>query len=161
MALGLLCPTGMRVDELMSRDVKTIGADESCYAAAMRMAQIHIHHLPVLDSAGCLVGIVTDRDLRQRLFAPHVFSAIGAIPIERLFKDILVREVMSAPVVTVRSAAVVEAAARLMRDGKLGALPVLEAGRVVGIITETDILRQIVKDDAFCRDVGTVMMSSP
>ncbi len=157
----LALPVGMRVDELMSRDVKTVGAEESCYAAAMRMVQTRIRHLPVLDSAQRLVGIVTDRDLRQRLFAPDVFSAIGAVPIERLFKGIFVRDVMSTPVVTVRRGATVAAAARLMGDAKLGALPVLEAGRVVGIITETDILRWIIKDDPSCRDIESIVVSHP
>jgi CBS-domain-containing membrane protein len=111
----------------------------------MRMTQTHIRHLPVLDSAGRLVGIVTDRDLRQRLFRPHVFSA--AVSIERLLKGIVVRDVMSTPVVTVRRGAAVEVATRLMADGRRRALPVLEAGRVVG---------QVIKADPSRRDIESL-----
>jgi len=151
----------MRVDELMSRDVKTIGVGESCHAAVARMAHARIRHLPVVDSVDRLVGIVTDRDLRHRLFTPDVFRGIGTVPVESLLKDVSIREVMATSVVTVSPRDDLETAARLMLEHKLGSLPVVEAGRVVGIITETDLLRQVVKDDACCHEVETIVVSYP
>jgi len=60
----------MRVSELMSRDVVTIGDTETCHEAVEQMCRRKVRHLPVLDREGALVGIVTDRDVRHRLFAP-------------------------------------------------------------------------------------------
>jgi acetoin utilization protein AcuB len=151
----------MQIDKLMSRDVRTIGAGESCHEAVAHMAQRRIRHLPVVDSADRLVGIVTDRDLRHRLFTPDVFRQVGAVPVEKMLKGITVREVMSTPVSTVSRGDDVEIAARLMLERKLGSLPVVEAGRVVGIVTETDLLRHIVKGDACCADVETIVVSYP
>lgn len=161
MASGLLILAGMQIKELMSRDVKTIGVRESCHEAVARMSRARMRHLPVVDASGQLVGIVTDRDLRHRLFTPAVFREIGAVPVESLLKNTAVREVMSTPVVTVSPGDDLEKAARLMLVDKVGALPVVEAGRVVGIITETDLLRQVVKADACCHEVETIVVSYP
>ena len=67
----------MRVSELMSRDVVTIGDTDTCHEAVEQMCRRKVRHLPVLDRAGTLVGIVTDRDVRHRLFAPDVYRQIG------------------------------------------------------------------------------------
>ena len=56
----------MRVSELMSRDVVTLGDTETCHEAIDRMCRRKVRHLPVLDREGALVGIVTDRDVRHR-----------------------------------------------------------------------------------------------
>jgi hypothetical protein len=67
----------MRVSELMSRDVVTIGDTETCYEAVEQICHRKVRHLPVLDREGALVGIVTDRDVRHRLFAPDVYRQKG------------------------------------------------------------------------------------
>lgn len=151
----------MRVSELMSRNVRTIEASESCHEAVTRMVRERIRHLPVVEAGHRLVGIVTDRDLRHCLFAPAVLRSVGAVPVDSTLKDRRVREVMSSPVVTVAPGDEIEAAARLMIRDKVGSLPVVEDGRVVGIITETDLLRHIVKADACCQDVETIIVSYP
>lgn len=151
----------MRVSELMSRDVKTIGASESCQDAVTVMSRGGLRHLPVVDRDARLAGIVTDRDLRHRLFTPWVFRAIGTVSVESLLKDTAVREVMSSPVVTARPDDELATAAGLMVERKVGSLPVVDDGRVVGIITETDLLRQIVKADAGAREVETIIVSYP
>lgn len=145
-----------RVKHLMSRQVVTIGADGSCHDAIVLMARDRIRHLPVVDEDGRLCGIVTDRDLRHRLFEPQVFRAIGTVPVERLLADTPVREVMSAPVVGIDAEADVAAAAEVMRARGVGGLPVLQHGRIVGIVTETDLLRRIVGDDSACIVDGIV-----
>jgi acetoin utilization protein AcuB len=151
----------MRVEELMSRDVRTIDASESCHEAVTRMSRARLRHLPVVEMGDRLVGIVTDRDLRHRLFTPGVFRAIGTVPVESLLKDVAVREVMSAPVVTVRPDEDLERVAQLMIEEKVGSLPVVQGERVVGIITETDLLRQIVKADACGQEVETIIVAYP
>ena len=74
----------MRVSELMSRDVVTIGDTETCHEAIEQMCRRKVRHLPVLDREGALVGIVTDRDVRHRLFAPDVYRQIGEVPVSTL-----------------------------------------------------------------------------
>ena len=150
-----------RVNQLMSSGVVTLQTDASCHDAVTLMVRNKIRHLPVVDRDRRLCGIVTDRDLRHRLFQPDVFHAIGRVPVERLLSDVSVREVMSSPVVSIGGDAGVDEAARLMRDKKLGSLPVVEHDRIVGIVTETDLLRNIVGADACCSDVETVVVSYP
>jgi acetoin utilization protein AcuB len=151
----------MRVSEIMSREVTTIGVPDSCHEAAARMYHAKIRHLPVVDAGGRLVGIVTDRDLRHRLFAPGVFSRIGTMPVEALLKAVPVSEIMSAPVVAVSPTDDLERAARRMLEDKVGSLPVVEDGRVLGIITETDLLRRIVQADACCHEGDCIIVSYP
>ncbi len=139
----------MRVSELMSRNVVTIDTAASCHDAVALMARARVRHLPAVD-AGALVGVVTDRDLRHHLFLPGVFEAIGTVPIENLLKTVPVKDIVSTPVISVRAGDSLEAAARLMLEDKVGSLPVVDDGRVVGVLTETDMLRQIVRADACC-----------
>jgi acetoin utilization protein AcuB len=138
----------MRVDELMSRDVVTISDTKTCLEAVEQMCRRKVRHLPVLDGEGALVGIVTDRDVRHRLFAPDVYRQIGKIPLRELLQQAPVRAVMSAPVLRIGAASdVAEAAARMRRD-RVGCLPVVEGPYVVGMLTEIDILRQIAGAEA-------------
>ena len=71
------------------------------------------------------------------------------------------RDVMSAPVISVGPAAELEEAARVMAEEKLGSLAVVDHGRIVGIVTETDLLRHIVGADACCADVEAIVVSYP
>jgi CBS domain-containing protein len=149
------------VNQIMSSNVATVGAETSCHDAVALMARKQIRHLPVVDPTGQLCGMVTDRDLRHHLFEPDVLRAIGTVPVERLLSDVRVREVMSAPAISIGSEAQLEEAARVMLDQSLGSLPVVERGRLVGILTETDLLRHIVGANACCDDVGTIVVSYP
>lgn len=133
----------MTVRELMSRPVQTIAAEASCHEAITRMCRSRVRHLPVVGTGGEVRGVVTDRDLRHYLFAPRVFQRIGRVPVEGLLRETSVGEVMSTPAASIDAAADVGEAAALMRARKVGSLPVLEAGRVVGILTEIDLLRHI------------------
>jgi acetoin utilization protein AcuB len=94
------------------------------------------------------VGVVTDRDLRHYLFTPEVFRELGSLSVETLLKAVPVSEIMSAPVVTVDATNDLEVAAGIMLEDGIGSLPVVERGRVVGILAETDLLRHIVRADA-------------
>jgi acetoin utilization protein AcuB len=149
------------VDQLMTRAVVTIEPDASGHEAVSSMVRNKIRHLAVVDRSGRLCGVVTDRDLRHRLFTPEVFRAVGSVPVERLLSNVRVRDVMSAPVVSVGTGAALEEAARLMANNKLGALLVVDHGQIAGIITETDVLRAIVGADACCSDVETIVVSYP
>jgi acetoin utilization protein AcuB len=126
-----------RVAERMARPASTIRRDATAKAAWNLMKARRIRHLPVVDAGGRLVGIVTDRDLRQVPFHPGNAGPArpASLPVER---------VMTAAVMTVRPDTEILDAARIMHEQKIGALPVVEHGRVVGILTEIDLLRALV-----------------
>lgn len=151
----------MRVSELMSRAVATIGVSDSAHRAVDLMVRRKIRHLPVVDGGGTLVGVVTDRDLRHHLFSPGVFKEIGTLSVDALLKAVTVKEVMSTPVTTVGPDDDLEAAARLLLEDKIGSLPVVENGRVVGIVTETDLLRRIVRAEACSPECEAIVVSFP
>ena len=130
---------GIRVKDCMSRSAATIHSDALVRGAIDMMKKRRIRHLPVVDRENRLVGIVTDRDLRQVVFDPVVEERLGELA-ERL-ATITVRDVMTWGVVTVHPDSDVRHAARLMREQRIGALPVVDGDRVVGIVTEADVLR--------------------
>jgi acetoin utilization protein AcuB len=145
----------------MSHHIVTVSAETSCHDAVGMLARNRIRHLPVVDRQGRLCGIVTDRDLRHHLFEPAVFRAIGTEPVEQLLSKVTVGELMSSPVTSIDARAGLDEAARVMRDEGLGSLPVVEEGRVVGIVTETDLLRHIVGANACCTAVENIVVSYP
>ena len=115
----------MQVQELMSRRVLTIVASDSCREAVARMARARVRHLPVLDGAGALVGVVTDRDLRHHLFTPGVFERLGTVGVDVLLEAVSVAAIMSAPVISVGPGEELAKAACLMAAEKVGSLPVV------------------------------------
>ena len=151
----------MKVRDTMSDGIVTIDDTGNCHEAVEKMVRHHVRHLPVVTRVGSLCGIVTDRDLRHYLFERDTLRKVGTVSVETLLKSMPVSRVMSAPVITVDADAELEAAARVMLEGKLGSLPVTDNGRLVGIVTETDLLRRIVGDDACCKDVGEIVVSFP
>jgi len=152
----------MQVKELMSRDLVVIGPAESCLDAVVRMQRARVRHLPVVNRDGVLVGIVTDRDLRHHMFTPRVFEALGATAVDVLLDCVRVAEIMSTDVVTVEAGASLGHAADIMRKRRVGSLPVMENGRMAGIVTEVDILRRIVRADAaWVPECAEVIVSYP
>ena len=127
-----------------------------------RMHRARVRHLPVVDPMGELIGVVTDRDLRHHLFDPRVLKDVGTIAVDILLKAVPVSDVMSSPVLSAEADDEVVEAARIMLEDKVGSLPVVENGRVVGIITETDVLRQICRADQACpREISEIVVSYP
>ncbi|MBI4591522.1 MAG: CBS domain-containing protein [Candidatus Rokubacteria bacterium] len=133
----------IRVGELMVRSPLTVRWDRTIGAAWKLMKERKIRHLPVLDDHGRLVGIVTDRDLRQVIFEPSIQEQLGNLP--QALNVLTVKEVMTWGVVTVQPQMEIREAARIMHEQKIGALPVVEGGKVVGMLTETDVLKVFVK----------------
>jgi acetoin utilization protein AcuB len=134
----------MRVKELMSAQVVTVAPADFCIDAVARMVQMRVRHLPVVNRDGMLVGIVTDRDLRHYLLAPHVFDRLGERRVDELLGSVRVAEVMSTDVLAVDPEASLADAAAIMHDERVGSLPVVDRGRLAGMLTETDMLRHVV-----------------
>ena len=137
----------IQVSNLMSRRVVTVGTGVSCLVALQQMHAAGVRHLPVVSREGLLVGMLTDRDLRHHLFTPRSFEALAGTAVETILAATVVAEIMSTGVIAVSPEETVAEAAWTMRKYQIGALPVTEHGRVVGIVTELDILRHIVRTD--------------
>lgn len=131
-----------RVADLMTGPLVTLGHDASV-AQAWGIMQTHrVRHLPVLDADRRLIGMLTDHDVRLVILARCLEEEPGALA--RALARLRVDEVMTWAVVTVAPDADVRDAARLMHERGLGALPVADGGRVVGMLTATDVIRALV-----------------
>lgn len=129
----------MLVREWMSRQPVTITQDVSITEALRVMRQREVRRLPVLDELGNMVGIVSESDL---LYAsPSPVTSLSIYEMHDLLTRLKVSELMAKDVITVAPDTPLEEAARIMADSKIGGLPVVEGGRLVGIITETDIFK--------------------
>ena len=126
------------VEELMSVKVATLGQGDTLDIADGIMCMGRIRHLPVLD-AGSVVGVVSQRDLFRAALGAAL--AFGIRRPQELMRSLEIRDVMSTPPVTVEPGALVQEAARTMAEKKIGCLPVVTGGRLVGILTENDVLR--------------------
>jgi acetoin utilization protein AcuB len=120
----------------------TIRPDTSMLDARCLMLSQHFRHLLVTED-GQLVGIVTDRDIRLNL--PSQATSLSVWEINHLLTTLTVGQVMTESVITVGPDRDAVDAAHLMLDHKIGALPVTDAGRLIGIVTETDMLRAFVR----------------
>lgn len=123
----------------MSGRVITIGETTAALAAWELMAKHGIRHLPVVDIDRRLIGIVSDRDLRQAILQQSLQQA-GVRPDLRMLR---VSEVMTRGVLTVHPDVGIRQAAEVMHRRGLGALPVAREGRVVGLLTGTDVIRAL------------------
>jgi acetoin utilization protein AcuB len=140
-------PDPVMVKEWMTRPVTTIAPDVSVGRAAELMKAQRIRHLPVVEGDGRLIGIVTDRDLRQVFLDPMIHDRLADLA--ATLEALTVRDIMTWAVITVWPESGIRQAARLMCEQKVGALPVVEAGRIVGMLTERDLLRAV---EALVRD---------
>jgi acetoin utilization protein AcuB len=127
----------MLVRERMSTHPATIPASTPIVDALRVMRQQEVRRLPVLDEQGNMMGIVTEKDLINA--SPSPATSLNVYEMHYLLSHLLVTELMTREVITVTPDTPLEEAARIMADHKIGGLPVMEAGRLVGIITETDI----------------------
>lgn len=132
-----------RVGDIMTSPALTIGPDTTVPAAIALMRECDIRHLPVVEN-GRLVGMISRGDLREA----SITASINADQYELHFmlNKLTVAKLMSRKVFTVTSDAFVVHAAELMTDNKIAGLPVVdERGGVIGIVTESDLLRMLVK----------------
>ena len=140
----------MKVKDVMTGHPIMIDADALVSAALALMRTRHVRHLPVLDGAETLVGIVTDRDLRHAALAPALDEYLS-LPAHRRLRQISetlgnlrVKDVMTWSVVTTGPEAPLTYAALIMFESRVGSLPVLEHGRLVGMLTEQDVLKALL-----------------
>jgi len=128
----------MLVRELMTPNPITVNPSDSLGDAVTAMANHRIHELPVLEG-GALVGIITERDVKMALGPDSRGMRIDSIDPRQL--DGSVEWFMTVHATTVQASATVGDAVRQMLDLRVGALPVIDGGELVGILSVTDVLR--------------------
>lgn len=139
----------MRVRDVMTASPMTIDPEAPVETAVAVMRERGLHHLPVVDDRGALLGIVTDRDLRSAMFGSALVEHLPAEDGRRLralastLYDVRVSHVMTWGAVTTGPDVLAAQAAAIMADRRIGSLPVVEDGRLVGIVTEHDALRAL------------------
>jgi len=125
------------VRDCMTSKPITIFLTETLNGARELMAMKRIRHLPVIDATGKLIALVTDRDLRRAAPSPLFPDPNNDSKMDQL----TVEKIMVRAPCTIGPEQRLQDALRLMIDKKYGALPVLEKGKLVGIITPIDVMR--------------------
>jgi acetoin utilization protein AcuB len=133
----------MFVKDRMTKRPFTISAEESVAAAHHFMEEKNVRHLPVVDKAGKMVGLVTEEDLVKAEPSPATLLSVWEI--HTLLDKLQVKDVMVRDVITTSEDTPIEEAAHLMFEHKIGCLPVLRNGQLVGIITESDMFRTFME----------------
>jgi acetoin utilization protein AcuB len=133
----------MLVRERMSKHPLTVKPDAPVDATLKRMRDEKVRRFPVVDEDGNLVGMVSEKDLLYA--APSPATSLSVYEMHYLYSRIKVAEVMQRNVISVPDDAPIEEAARIMVDHKIGGLPVMRNGELVGIITETDIFKAFME----------------
>jgi len=128
----------MYIDRMMTREVIKVAPDTSVTQMSGIMRDRHVRHLPVVDERDHLVGLVTERDLQR--VAPSPITTLSAGEVNYLLNKVNAGKIMHREVVTCTPDTLVEQAGCIMRDRAIGCLPVVEEGRLVGIITGVDLI---------------------
>ncbi len=130
--------------EKIQRNPVTIGPEASFFDARNLIHEKGIRHLPVVDKNNAIVGIVTDRDIRQA--APSDATLLSVQELNYLLGKLKVSSFMTPKnkLITITPDTLIEEAVQLMHDNKIGCLPILEGGKLYGIFTETDALDHLV-----------------
>ena len=134
----------MFIKDYMTRHPVMIDAKASIVEAQGVMAETHVRHLPVVEEGKRLTGLITQETLRV---PPTQLTSLNVWEITRFLSNLTVKDVMikGRSVITVSPEATIEEGARIMVENKIGCLPVLEDGIVVGIITDVDIMAHLME----------------
>ena len=146
----------LKVKDIMTREVITVSPDTEVIQAARLLLENRINGLPVVDDAGQLVGILCQSDLvaqQKKIPLPSLFTLLeGFVPLtsmKRIDREVekiaavKVSQAMTPQPVAVDPQTGIEEVAALMADKKYHTLPVVEQGRVVGVVGKEDVLRTL------------------
>lgn len=127
----------------MKTNLITVSPETSIFKAREMMDAHKISHLPVTDGRARLLGILTDRNLKEAWASPA--TTLSVHELTYVLQKLTVANVMTKKVITATPDMTIERAARLLHDHKIGALPVLKDDRLVGIITRTDLMEVLLQ----------------
>jgi acetoin utilization protein AcuB len=133
----------MQVKDRMTHNPVTVAEDATFENALHLMKEKKIRRLPIVSKDGHLVGIVVEKDLFSA--SPSAATSLSVFEVHYLLSKLKMKNLMTKRVVAVGDDCPLEEAARIMVDNKIGCLPILNGGKLVGIITETDIFKTFVE----------------
>ena len=128
------------VRDYMTPDPQTLDTKNTLLDAVLMLRRLELRHIPILEG-GRLVGILTDRDVGR--VAPSMLMGLSPQDYNRVFEDTPVVKVMTRNLLSTTPEAPLAEAVHLLYNHKVGCLPVLEDGHLVGIITVADMLRAL------------------
>ncbi|MBF0558632.1 MAG: CBS domain-containing protein [Nitrospirae bacterium] len=131
----------MFVSDWMTKKVFTVATDDGIMDALAIMKENGIKHLPVV-KGDKLKGIISDRDIRG--VTPSSASCLDVYELHYLLAKMKVKEIMKTPIFTTTPETPVEEAAMVLYDEQIGCLPVVENGKIAGIISDRDIFRALI-----------------
>jgi acetoin utilization protein AcuB len=133
----------MLVKEHMRHPVITAYPDTNLPDALDVMNREHIRRLPIVNSRGHVIGIVSDSDLLKA--SPSDATTLSKFELRDLTRKVTMDEIMTREVITIDEDTPIEEAARIMADSKVSGLPVMREGKLVGMITETDLFKTFLE----------------
>lgn len=141
----LMSERALLVEDVMTTDVVTLHRNDKLSIAEEVMKHKRIRHIPVLDGDGSLCGIVTQRDLFRGIILRSL--GYGSRAEEKMLDMLSIKDAMHEDVVTITPDALLADAAGLMLEKKIGCLPVVDGGRLVGLLSEADFVRQFAEHE--------------
>jgi acetoin utilization protein AcuB len=133
----------MLVKDWMTINAFSVTPEDSFSTAVAMVKDNKVKHLPVVDASHHVVGILSDRDIKE--FAPSKATTLDIYELNYLLEKTTVKEVMKKKVLTATPDMPVEDAARIMHDQNVGCLPVVENNKLVGIISDNDIYEVLIE----------------
>ena len=133
------------VEDVMSTEVFTLGRNDKLSIADNLLKQQRIRHIPVLNSDGDLCGILTQRDLFRGILLRSL--GYGSRAEQKMLDSLSIKDAMHDEVLTISPESTLSDAAELMLSKKIGCLPVVDGGRLVGMISEADFVKQFSSAD--------------
>jgi acetoin utilization protein AcuB len=128
----------MYVGRVMHTELITVSPETSLVEARDILSEKRIDHLLVVDKHGDLLGLVSDRDIKQSWASPA--TTFSTHELNYLLRKVTVGMIMTKRILTITPGTTIERAALIMQENRISALPVLGGGRLVGIITTTDVM---------------------
>jgi acetoin utilization protein AcuB len=137
----------MYVGRIMHTRLVTVAPDTSLRKAKEIIEEKRINHLLVVNKSGNLVGIVSDRDVRQSWASPA--TTLSVHELNYLLTQLTVEHIMVKKIITISPGTTIERAAYIMQQNRINALPVIESEKLVGIITSTDVMGVLLRAIGF------------
>ena len=133
----------MLVSQLMTEDVVRLGPDDDLLTARTMMWDEDVRHIPIVDTDGEIVGLVTHRDVVR--LAGRAARELTLSAQNDALSAVKVRDFMTTDVATIESQSTINEAAEMMLENKFGCLPVVIGTRLAGILTESDFVRLVAR----------------
>jgi acetoin utilization protein AcuB len=132
----------MFISDWMTKKVFTVTPDDNITTAIKLLKEKKIKHLPVVKNGGSVVGILSDRDIKD--YTPSKATTFEIRELNYILFTTKVKEIMVKKVITAPPTMAIEEAAMIMYDNNIGCLPVVEHNKLTGIISDKDLFRVLV-----------------